>query len=235
MNANLDQYTLQARLLPTFVLMLPLGLVLLAWFPATSVWMGTLETLGVPTVLTVLLSQLGRDLGKKKEPHLFARWNGMPTDRILSGQASILDAVTLARYRIKLSALIPGLQFLDEAQEVAAPGVALAVYKTCTNFMREKTRDREQFPLVFAENVNYGFRRNLWAMKPAGICVSFFGLLVSVAPMLFLSDVSYPVIVAAVGINACLLVFWLFRITPSWVRVPAEEYARQLFAACEIL
>jgi hypothetical protein len=36
-------------------------------------------------------------------------------------------------------------------------------------------------------------------------------------------------------INTCLLVLWLLRISTDWVRVPAEEYAKQLFASCENL
>jgi len=236
MNFTFDHYTIQARLLPMFVLLLPVGLLLLVWFPATSIWMGVLETIGVPTILTALFSQLGRDLGKKKELALFEKWGGMPTDRILSASSSFLDHSTLARYRTKLSSLIPDIHFLDEAQELAAPASAVQVFRTCTNFLREKTRDRERFPLVFAENINYGFRRNLWAMKPAGLLISALATVVSVLPIFIApSGVSYPVLVVAIGLNICLFVFWILRIKRDWVRMPAEEYARQLFAACENL
>src|ERR1700677_245249 len=122
---SFDRYTMQARLLPMFVLLLPLGLVLLAWYPTTSVWLDALEALGLPVVLTALFSQLGRDLGKKKEPVLFAEWEGMPTDRILSFKKTFLDGATFARYRAKLAALLPSVQFLDEAQESASPDAAL--------------------------------------------------------------------------------------------------------------
>ena len=236
MKNTFDYYTMHARLLPMFVLLLPIGLLLLAWFPATSVWMGVLETIGVPTVLTALFSQLGRDLGKKKESNLFEAWGGMPTDRILLASSTLLDHSTLARYRAKLVSLIPDIHFLNETQEMAAPKSAVQVSRTCTNFLREKTRDRERFPLIFAENVNYGFRRNLWAMKPAGLLISALATVGSALPVLIApSGLSYPVLVVAIGLNVCLFVFWILRIKRDWVRMPAEEYARQLFAACENL
>ena len=231
-----DSYTLQARLLPMFILLLPIGLVLLVWYPATSVWVGALEALGVPVVLTALLSQLGRDLGKKKEPILFASLDGMPTDRILSYAKGFLDQATATRYRTKLTQLLPSAQFLDEAQEEDAPSSAVEVFRTCTNFLREKTRDQDKFPLIFAENTNYGFRRNLWAMRPAGIMLSGLAVLGSVSPLLLGPKDSIPaVLVIAVCVNVCLFVFWIFRINKSWVRIAGEEYARQLFAACEVL
>ena len=227
---------MQARLLPMFVLLLPLGLLLLAWYPTTSVWLDALEALGLPIVLTALLSQLGRDLGKKKEPALFMEWGGMPTDRILSFSKTFLDGATFARYRTKLSTLLLSVQFLDEAQELAAPDAALQVFRTCTNFLREKTRDHGKFALVFAENVNYGFRRNLWAMRAAGVTISAIATIGAAVPILLMPENPIsPLEVVAIVVNACLLVFWLLRINKNWVRVTAEEYAKQLFAACEVL
>ena len=34
------------------------------------------------------------------------------------------------------------------------------------------SRDKAKYPLVFEENVNLGFRRNLWAMKPAAVVIT---------------------------------------------------------------
>jgi hypothetical protein len=219
-----------------FVLLLPLGLLLLAWYPTTSVWLDTLEALGLPVVLTALLSQLGRDLGKKKEPALFAEWGGMPTDRILSFSKTFLDGSTFARYRAKLSTILPSVQFLNETQELEAPNSALEVFRTCTNFLREKTRDHGKFPLVFAENVNYGFRRNLWGMRAAGVVVSAIGTIGAALPLLLTPETPVSALeVIAIVVNTFLFALWLLRINKNWVRVTAEEYAKQLFAACEVL
>ena len=45
--------------------------------------------------------------------------------------------------------------------------------------LREATRDTSRFPLVFAENANYGFRRNLWGLRPIGTGVAVVLLLFS--------------------------------------------------------
>ena len=50
--------------------------------------------------------------------------------------------------------------------------------------LREATRDTSRFPLVFAENANYGFRRNLWGLRPIGTGVAVVLLLFSWALLL---------------------------------------------------
>jgi hypothetical protein len=57
----------------------------------------------------------------------------------------------------------------EEAADVA---LAEAAYASCTDTLRELSRDKPKYPLVFEENVNLGFRRNLWAMKPAAVVIA---------------------------------------------------------------
>jgi hypothetical protein len=93
-----DKFTYHARLLPVLITFVPLGLGLGAWFPGqTVIWKfcgGLFASFG----LTALLSQLGRDLGVRKEPSLFQMWGGVPTTRMLSQRLSTLDSTTLNRY-----------------------------------------------------------------------------------------------------------------------------------------
>ncbi len=44
--------------------------------------------------------------------------------------------------------------------------------KRLYNYLRENTRDKEKFGLVYAELIGYGFRRNLWGMKKLGVTLS---------------------------------------------------------------
>jgi hypothetical protein len=186
------------------------------------------KILALPAILTALFSQIGRDLGKRKEPGLFARWKGMPTDRILLSAETFLDPTTLDRYKTKLLSLLPNLALPTPAYELQDRDGSIQIYRSCTNFLRERTRDQNSFPLVYAENVNYGFRRNLWGMKPAGIAVALISLCGLMAVLFFPAiAIIWPIWIIALVFNVSLLVFWIFRITPNWVRVPAEEYARQ--------
>ena len=53
-------------------------------------------------------------------------------------------------------------------EEESSPVSADTKYKSAIGSLLEATRDTSKFPLVFAENANYGFRRNLWGLRPIG-------------------------------------------------------------------
>lgn len=238
MKFDLDFYTSRARLLPSLLVILPLALTLLAASPMQSIGWDTGITLAISFGITALLAQLGRDAGKRNEPAIFQLWGGPPTSLLLSHQHTRLDKFTRTRYQRKLESLIPGLIFPTPDEESKNQTRAFEIYSTCTNYLREKTRDRRQFPLVHAENTNYGFRRNLWAMKPAGLFTSGIGIVGSgylVYRNLLLADTVFTIGIAAVVVSCALLAWWSLRIKPSWVKLAAEAYAERLLAACDNL
>ncbi|MCH8807062.1 MAG: hypothetical protein IH986_13360 [Planctomycetes bacterium] len=233
---NIDTYSLKARLWPVLLHYLPFGFAVIAWFPEKFAGWGLLLGVATPCGLTALLTELGRDQGKNKEPWLFERWGGMPTTQLLRHGDTTLDTNTKTRYHKKLGVLIPGIEMPSARKEKASPLAADQIYESCGRFLRESTRDKRRFPLVFKEVVSYGFRRNLWGMKPSGLIVAVIGLVASiVAVVVRLSDPAPPAAVVASILNLLLLVCWLFRITPDWIRLAGFAYARALLAACEVL
>ena len=68
------------------------------------------------------------------------------------------------RYRTflatKLDVTIPSAE-VEAADQAAAD----AFYEQGGVWLRQHTRDRNKFPLLFNENVTYGFRRNLLGVK----------------------------------------------------------------------
>ena len=121
---------------------------------------------------------------------------------------------------------------------VADPDAADKVYESCIHFLRERTRDYGQFPLVLDENMNYGFRRNLWGWKPLGIASCAIGLLASLGRLGWeiyrAHEVSVIPAVAAVVIGLMLAV-WTLAVNPAWIKLAADAYAQRLLAACENL
>ncbi len=234
--SRIDTYSLKARLWPVLLHFLPLGLAVIAWFPEKFAGWGLLLGIATPCGLTALLTELGRDQGKKKEPWLFERWGGMPTTQLLRHRDSTLDPNTKTRYHKKLGVLIPGIEMPSARKEKASPLAADQVYESCGRFLRERTRDKQRFPLVFKELVSYGLRRNLWGMKPSGLIVALIGLVASTVPVVTtLSDRVTPAAVVASLLSLFLLVWWALRISPDWVRLAGFAYARALLAACETL
>jgi hypothetical protein len=112
------------------------------------------------------------------------------------------------------------------------------VYEACTTSLISKTRAKNSFPLVFEENCNYGFRRNLWGMKPLGISIAL-AAIITLGGRLYVQFADHervaPVDLGFVGLTAILLAIWLLRVTPGWVMIPAREYASRLMEAMETL
>jgi hypothetical protein len=232
-----DSYTNRARLAPALLVVLPLGLAF-ATFSPTMVFESAIGGLVITLAVGMLLTNLSRDSGRKAEKRLLRIWKGFPTVGRLRHRNSGANAITRERYHSKLRALLPGTAIPTAATELLNPDAADAVYESCVMALREKTRDSKRFPLVFEENVTYGFRRNLWAMKPAGIAVCLIALAFCgyriFANTPTPSDVS-GLSLAAIVVIAFLLAGWLVRINPSWVRDAAEAYADRLLATCDEL
>lgn len=233
-----DTYTRRARIYPFLVAALPLALATLVWFPDKLIGWSAFGSVFVWGGGTALIAQLARDWGRKKQPRLFETWDGKPTTRRLRHRDTD-NKVILARRHKKLQELLPDVLIPTAEEELANKEIADEVYEAYGDFLRTKTRDREAFPLVFEENCNYGFRRNLWGMKPLGFTISLVGT-VAVGILIvwnFLAeDASISPLEILIGlINLLLFLGWSFVFNPEWVRVPAEAYADQLIAACDKL
>jgi hypothetical protein len=238
MKTGLDEYTRNARLRPAFLVVLPIALTVAALGFKQSATEGTLFGLASSLGFTFLLSQLVRDRGKARELWLFEEWGGKPSTAMLRHNDPRLNVNTRARYHKRLSAMLPETSLPSAEQERENPAEADVAYASCGDYLLSKTRDRERFQLLFQENVNYGFRRNLWAMKPVGVAIS----ILSLGALAFVTrlearanTVPWFANLTAVAIVALLLTWWVVRITPSWVRIVADAYAVRLLASVDEL
>src|SRR5437660_3702182 len=235
---SFDTYTLRARILPTLIVGLPAGLAALAWFPKSDDWWGPISSLVMGAGAVALLAQLGRDWGKRKQPRLYQAWGGEPTTRMLRHRGAS-NAVLVQRRHKKLQELMPDQKIPTPEEELANPERADEIYEAATAFLREKTRDKERFPLVFEENCNYGFRRNLWGMKPLGIFTAVVGT-AAVGALIVMHYRHTKVVMSSItptatALNGLLLLAWLFWVTPAWVKIAADAYAERLLAASDTL
>jgi hypothetical protein len=86
----------------------------------------------------------------------------------------------------------------------------------------------------FAENCNYGFRRNLWALKPLGLSIGALSIMASISAILF-GQGQMDVAVSAGLLNFLVLFAWSRLIDGDWVRIAGDAYAERLLEACEAL
>lgn len=232
----LDPYVRRARLHPALLVALPAALAVLAWFPSEAAAAGVVWSVIVWSGGTALIAQVARDLGKAKEPKLFALWGGKPTTRMLRHR-HFPNRVLLDHRHRKLAALLPGIRIPSAAEETADPSTADNVYEACTTFLLEKTRRRDQFPLVFEANCEYGFRRNLWGMKVVALPLAL-GSAAAVGVLWYqrAAGSSPDAVSVAAGVAILLLlVGWIVWFTPNWVRTTADAFAERLLGALENL
>ena len=239
----LDPYNRKARLQPILLSFLPVLVVSLLLIPELHTVWGAIGGLVLYCGMSTLLMQLGRQMGKKKEPNLFRVWNGKPSVAMLRHQDSNINRVTKSRYRTFLETNISDLRLASPKEEQECPSSADEGYQSATDWLLVQTRNRERFRMIYQENINYGFRRNVWALKPhvitidviliAGLFVIFGGLWTEYFPL----ALQIPPIQLLTSIVICTLHFLVYVIvvTPKWVYSVAQEYAKQLLSACDEL
>ena len=244
-----DRYTIRARIEPALWAVIPFGVLLFIWMAVDSIPVGALWGAVGTCGGTALLSQIGRDQGRKKQAALWKSWGGPPTTRLLRYRDPPNKEI-LSRWRTKLEKLM-GYTLPNELEESENPTGADQKYEAAVSFLLEATRDTSRFPLVFAENVNYGFRRNLWGLKPFGLGVALLAttlswvLLFSSADLStmevwldnVINDPNRAVIARLSGsmLNTVIVAVWLFVIKPQWVKTTAEAYAQRLLGAIDTL
>lgn len=235
--SGLDEYSVKARVRPALLVALPLFFAALSLFPAGVTGLSTIASLFVWAGASILLSQMGREWGKRKEPGLYADWGGQPSIRMLRHRDAPNKQILL-RYHAKLQKLMPDISIPPQEMEKDDPEGADDVYDACCAFLRARTRDKKAFPLIFEENVNYGFRRNLWGMRPLGIVASLLGIVVigTVLIVHYISDPPIPRLLWLYGIvDALLLLSWFLVFNKAWVKTAADAYASRLLESCEVL
>jgi len=192
--------------------------------------------------MSMLLAQLGRDLGKKKEAQLFADWGGMPTTLLLRRRPTALpeglrlNAEARERIRQLLPELLPDLPLPTMEQETSNPEAADERFEAIAAELRGRTYDTKRFPLLFAENCGYGFRRNLWAMRPVGLLLAMGSTLAASVLLALAPERAQPLPLASSLVVVLLVaVWWSIRINRDWVKMAAFEYAQQLLMTVQVL
>jgi hypothetical protein len=238
LNLITDGYERKARLYPALLLVAPVVMTAVAIFPAKFSGLQSLVAAVVGCGGAFLLSQLARDAGKNGEKSLFARWGGLPSIAIFRHRDTRLDSITKVRYHKKLADLVEGTKAPTLEQEQTDPNAADGVYAAWSNYLRVNTRDTRKFALLFQENVNYGYRRNVWGLRAIGIAACALSSLVAGACLYYVhqSTEKLDEAVAAAGVFALvLLACWIFRFSADWVRVAADAYAERLAECAETL
>ena len=243
LNSLFDPYDRKARLAPALLCGLPLFVSVVLLIPEVGAIWAAVGGLALYCGGATFLAQVGRDRGKALEPKLYATWGGKPSVAMLRHSDTRLSASTKNRYRAFLQRVVPGLALASAEDERANPEEAEDGYESANSWLLAQTRDRERFGLLFRENINYGFRRNVWALRPWAFALEAVAIMVVgvVALEPWTGELSTTLRAIGVEVWASLVLtvvhgfFFAIKIREGWVRLAAEAYAQQLLAGCDVL
>ncbi|HEX7168587.1 MAG TPA: hypothetical protein VF230_16520 [Acidimicrobiales bacterium] len=231
----LDAYMIRARIAPALLAGLPA--VALAGASAFTSASGIRITGLVLGAAGIALAGLIRDAGRRLQETLWRGWGGgNPTARRLRWRDAAAPD-TVARLHRRLNRLLDE-PLPDAAAEAEDPARADSAYEDAVATLRNLTRDRDRFNLIFEENVEYGFRRNSLGTRPAAIAVSL-GTIVVSAALFAVDGAAYTSRAARWGgvavVSVAALIFWSRFVTPDWVRRASDVYADRLLEAADTL
>ena len=238
-----DPYDHKARLGPALLCGLPLFVSIVLLIPQLGAVWATIGGLVLYCGGATFLAQIGRDRGKALEPSLYETWGGKPSVAMLRHRDGRLDTQTKNRYRAFLKRAVPELTLASPEVEQKCPNQAEVGYESANSWLLAQTTGHERFRLLFRENVNYGFRRNVWALKPWSLGLDLIAIGVLAVVALNCWTGGYTTNVQAIGVEWWVslvmtvmhVLLFIFRIRKGWVRLAAEAYAKQLLAACDVL
>lgn len=224
---TLDRYERRAHLAPALVTAIP-GVALLFTGGLSAATTGGPVAIVLGAAVIVVCGVV-RDRGKALEPELWESWGGPPTTRLLRWRdADDVDELAALHAQVQV---IAGLELPTAACEAQDPQAADRRYVRAVKSLRSLTSKDDEFPLLKTENANYGWRRNLFGLRPLGLKISRLVLVASVILGVVGEQPRY-IVPAAVAIIVAL--GW-HRLDGNWVRQAADRYADQLFATVETL
>lgn len=155
----------------------------------------------------------------------------LPAQQYLLPDDTTLDKFTKERYYKFLEKHLEGFKITNNKNEMKSQT------ESAVKWLIAKTRNTTDFPLIAEENANLGFSYNLLGMKPCGILLCSFLLVVDI--VLYILTYTKDLSVDQISILSCgifsllFLLIWITVITPKIVQCNARKCARALLSACD--
>ncbi|HWU80841.1 MAG TPA: hypothetical protein VN158_12340 [Caulobacter sp.] len=228
-------YEWTARLKPALFTLLPIFVSIAVWVPEVWTVLGALSGLLAACGVTALLAQVARHRGKRleaRDPEIGPR---LSIALMRHGDQRI-DRFTKGRYHRFLAA--NGHEIPSPEQEQTDPAEADERYRACMTWLLEATRDEKKFALLLRENIAYGFRRNLLAMKTIALPILIASLVVNAIALWSQWPDFETRAWAALGVEVALiaaLIAWLFVINRDFWADASLSYGTRLLSCCDAL
>ena len=222
----LDPYNIRARLSPSIILLGPIALTLFFCFESVYNATSSAVSLVILFAMTNYVPILQRRLSKR---------NMLPDNyaaRLLQWDNTEIDKLSKQRYYEKLASLDSSFSIFRKPSDTKK-------FKDCCEsaviYLRNNTRDNH---LVYEENINCGFCKNMLIDKPIGITIN-----IVLATLTFLYSWMVSGQIAAIShknwfsicINLLFVIFWIFAINKKMLEESAKRYAYTLITSIDSL
>jgi hypothetical protein len=224
-------------LVPALITLVPaiafvIALLNLQSFDTSQVW----ATLGL-TVILLVCANIAREAGKRLQAEIYKENDGCPTfDALYYNDHTFSDAAK-QRYLAFLSGKV-GSPFPTMSDVRENPARARDFYNRAAAWLRENTRDTARFPIIYDENITYGFCRNMLGLRwmaviiNLGISAACLALIFRSVPWFEDAVTRLPYVLAVSGVH---LVYLFFGVSRGRMLAASARYSRQLLLACETL
>lgn len=224
----MDSYERRARLQPALIAAAPAAALLLAAIDVTDLGESSLIGLLAGAVGVGLCAAV-RDRGRDVEPGLWDGWGGPPAQRALSlVHSRDANSTRLVRGDVEV---VSRICLPSEAEELADPHQAGQAFDRGIRLSIQAAR-AHKFPVLDKENADYGFRRNLYALKAPGATIAAATLILSLVLWVASGRVGY---VVPAGLSLVWIRAWSRVISPEWVKLAADRYATELLRCLHYL
>lgn len=232
-----DEYSLNARVRPALLALLSLTAFLYLAFPKLYTTLAGSVSIFVFFGLVTAIAHYCRDAGRNVESKLFLAWGGKPTTILLRHRDAYLDPITKNRYHEFLTRNIDQWVAPCAEDELNNPQKADQAYDSAVRWLLEYTREQKRYPILFEENISYGFRRSCYGIKWLAVALTIMPI-VGIAVDFYIAsktviDVGEPTIWLSMFLSVMLTCWWMFVVRESWVKEAATAYAIRLLAGCE--
>lgn len=148
--------------------------------------------------------------------------------------------ITLKRYYRKIAEFEPEFSEFTKVELNNAQGtITTNLCESVVTWLKANTRDNKMFRLVYEENINYGFIRNMYNLKNIGIIFNCIALtLLGIFFFTTFLESSKPtmlLMVIEIATHIIVTVYLFTAITKKKVEVSAKRYAKALIETIDLI
>lgn len=235
---KIDGYTWQARVLPAVCFMLPIFIEINVIISLVGIELAVSAVISniLLFVMLFLFASWVRHFGRKREKTLFKEWGGAPTVRFLRCSNDEYNAYKKIEIKKYLKKMFNNLSMPTDEEEKTNQDKADEKYEAYIINLRALTRNVKDFPLLQAENRNYGMWRNLYGVKLFALIVVVALILLNIALFLFVSSImSLKTMIILSAVYLLIGSVWLVVVTKEKIKDTANCYAERLLETVTLL